>query len=101
MSTSFFFTAMAVAGGISQFLTRAYLLLNSIQKKIEDDPEGKLGDEFQGQILAQKKFIHGKNETVLRIDWLSFVHTLSVIIKDCVLLTFVSHRTKHRNVIST
>ena len=54
MSTSFFFAAAAVAGGISQFLTRAYLLLNSIQKKIEDDPEGKLRDEFQGQILAQK-----------------------------------------------
>ena len=34
----FFFVAMAVSDGIQQFLTRANLLLNSVHRKIQDDP---------------------------------------------------------------
>ena len=49
VSTSLFFIVMAVAAGIARFLTRANLLLNSINRKIQDDPGGNFTDEFQGQ----------------------------------------------------
>ena len=42
-----FVAIMAVADDIQQFLTRANLLLNSVHRKIQDDPEENFRDQFQ------------------------------------------------------
>jgi len=59
VSTSFFFVAMAVADGIaaqSIFYAGEFDLLNSIHRKIQDDPEGNLRYDwvFEDKITAQK-----------------------------------------------
>ena len=85
----FFYEVMAVADGIEQFLTRANLLLNSAYRKIQDDPLGNSGDEFQlaksagervsgswkdlsMQLMKAQKIIRAKS------DCLSFAHNYVV-----------------------
>ena len=89
VSTSLFYEVMAVADGIEQFLTRANLLLNSAYRKIQDDPLGNSGDEFQlaksagervsgswkdlsMQLMKAQKIIRAKS------DCLSFAHNYVV-----------------------